>query len=300
MLELSVIIINNNQSNNLTICLNSLICNKFPKNKYEIIVIDNNNNQKEFLKLLKFHENYDQIRIISQKKQGFSVARNKAIEKSRGKITVFLSADSICKKNFLEQQHKFHQQNKDINIFCLGKINYKRKTQVSTWLETKTNFLEKYIGSYFNLSAFDNLSEIEAYYASLNNLSCKTKILKKYPFDPWFDLSNGENIELLYRIKNKNTIQTILNEEVSIDLNTKINLNDYSYYLVNQGENYKQLHKKFPLNFSLPRKTSKQFSILFSNNLSLYLLKILNSNIYMYAITVKYFLLGLNKTNNLK
>ena len=101
------------------------------KFKFEIIVIDDNSNDS--INLDKGIKNILNIKIINlNKRVGAAGARNIGISMSRHELIVFLDADMIVPKNFIQQHVRLHQKYKRIisvgfrkHIFCRKKGNLK-------------------------------------------------------------------------------------------------------------------------------------------------------------------------------
>jgi len=127
--ELSVIIPAYNEENYILPCLHSVATQDFSKEKYEVIVVDNNSKDKT-AKIVK--ENFPQIRIVNEKKQGVVFARIKGIKESRGKIIVFIDADGIAPKDWLKKIYKTYRKNKNIagigGGYILDHSSLKKKT----------------------------------------------------------------------------------------------------------------------------------------------------------------------------
>ena len=120
------------------------VLNQTYKN-FEMIIVDDVS-EDNTIKVVKDYEKKDsRIKLITlTKKGGASVARNKAISKANGKYIAFLDSDDLWKKDKLEKQIKFMEDNdiyfsytdysyideqgNDMGIYrkCLRKMSYFR------------------------------------------------------------------------------------------------------------------------------------------------------------------------------
>ncbi|MGL4402166.1 MAG: glycosyltransferase [Fusobacteriaceae bacterium] len=100
-LRLSVIIPMYNNEKHIVRCLESLNDQDILKEEYEMIVIDDGSKDRSLECAQKFSENYKNIKIISQKNGGCSVARNRGLDEARGKYIWFLDADDYAVQNRL-------------------------------------------------------------------------------------------------------------------------------------------------------------------------------------------------------
>lgn len=81
--------------------LSSIQRSTYPKNKYEIWIIDNGSTDDSILKIKK---NYPKVKLIALKKNVGIWARNYALKKVKGEIIVTLDSDAyLTKKNTLEK-----------------------------------------------------------------------------------------------------------------------------------------------------------------------------------------------------
>ncbi|RJR25803.1 glycosyltransferase [Candidatus Microgenomates bacterium] len=95
--QISVIIPAYNEEKNIKKCLQSLKAQTFPENNFEIILIDNNCQDKTVEIASSF-----KVRVIKEKKQGITYARIKGINNSLAPIVAFLDADSSVNPNWLD------------------------------------------------------------------------------------------------------------------------------------------------------------------------------------------------------
>jgi glycosyltransferase involved in cell wall biosynthesis len=118
---ISVIVPVYNEEKNIRFIIESLLCLNYPKNKYEIIVVDNNSkdNTSEIIKEF-------QVIYLCEKKQSSYAARNKGIKESKGDILAFIDGDCIPDKDWLKNATT-HFINEDIDIIAgniILSINY--------------------------------------------------------------------------------------------------------------------------------------------------------------------------------
>ncbi len=115
--EISVLILNYNNTNDTLECVHSLMKNNF--NNYEIILIDNGSTDgsKEILKELE--SKYSNIIFIINKiNLGFAEGANKGMSIARGDYILFLNNDTIVKEDFLDCLIKQASEHPDASIFC--------------------------------------------------------------------------------------------------------------------------------------------------------------------------------------
>ncbi len=121
----SVIVPAYNAETTMNKLLDSLVNLDFPKDKYEIIIVDNNSIDKTREIVKKYP-----VTLIEQKKiQSSYASRNLGIKKSKGEILAFSDADCIVDKDWLKNAVKALKENPIIDIiggkviFLSGKDN---------------------------------------------------------------------------------------------------------------------------------------------------------------------------------
>jgi len=103
----SVIVCVYNGERTLKQALNSLVKQNHPKEKYEIILInDGSEDESEKICLSFIKENmneYPVIRYVSQENKGLSMARDLGIALSKGEIVAFIDQDAVADINWIKQ-----------------------------------------------------------------------------------------------------------------------------------------------------------------------------------------------------
>lgn len=98
-MEASVIIVNYNGKHFLSECLTSLFKLDFPKNQYEVIIVDNNSTDNSVDYVQRY---FPEVIIVRTKKNlGFSGGNNLGAKYAKGKYLVFLNNDTRVDKKWL-------------------------------------------------------------------------------------------------------------------------------------------------------------------------------------------------------
>lgn len=118
---ISVIVPVYNEEKNIRSLIERLLDLNFPRNKYEVIVVDNNSkdNTSEIIKEF-------QVIYLCEEKQSSYAARNKGIKESKGDILAFIDGDCIPDKDWLKNAIA-HFINEDVDIMAgniILSINY--------------------------------------------------------------------------------------------------------------------------------------------------------------------------------
>jgi glucosyl-dolichyl phosphate glucuronosyltransferase len=101
MVKLSVVICTYNRCQMLKACLDSLVNQTVPHTNFEIIVIDNNSNDDTQKVIQGYYCKFDNIRVISEQKQGLSNARNRGWREANGAYIAYIDDDARADKNWV-------------------------------------------------------------------------------------------------------------------------------------------------------------------------------------------------------
>lgn len=104
MIKYSFIVPVYNTEKYLKRCLDSLIRQTFLN--FEIIIINDGSTDNSDKIMKKYEEKYSNVKVISQKNQGLSMARNEGVKKAKGKYIIFIDSDDYVEKNLLEEVDK--------------------------------------------------------------------------------------------------------------------------------------------------------------------------------------------------
>lgn len=79
---------------------------------WEMLIVDDCSQDDSVLRISRFAEKDDRIRLIPLKKNvGAAAARNIALEQARGRYIAFLDSDDVWEKSKLEKQRRFMEEN---------------------------------------------------------------------------------------------------------------------------------------------------------------------------------------------
>jgi len=190
-LDISVIITTYNRKNELKDCLNSLTCQEYPKNQYEIIIVDDGSNDgtgELIKKLSKSHY----LRYFYQKNKGWSSGRNLGIKQAKGTIVVFIDSDCLASPEWLRTVAlSFKKAAKEV-----GGIG--GPTVTKFYKQNIVARVDQAILNYF-INKFKKGKEV--LFLPTCNLSFKKEIFARIGnFDSDFDKEAGEDSEFCWRI----------------------------------------------------------------------------------------------------
>lgn len=180
---ISVIIPAYNASGNVGICLEALLKQTYPKNRFEVIVVDDGSSDDTVAVV----EGFD-VKLLKQTNQGAGVARNYGAKEAKGEIILFTDSDCEPEDDWIE---KMVEPFNDTAIVG-GKGFYKTKQRkiiprfAQLEYDAKCDMLKK--------ERF--IDFIDTYSAAYR----KDVFLKVGGFDAVYTTASGEDSELSYKL----------------------------------------------------------------------------------------------------
>jgi len=161
--------------------LHSLMNQDFPKNNFEIIIVNDGSTDNTCSQLLRWKMEVHNFNIISIPNSGPGIARNKGVEIAKGEIIAFTDADCIPPLDWLKRIYEEFEKNPEICI-VYGAVS--------------SNIRGKLLPFFISF-------EIKGEYISPSNMAIKKEcFISLKGFDPSFSYL-AEDWEFTYRVKKK-------------------------------------------------------------------------------------------------
>lgn len=175
-LFVSIIIPTYNRANSIKYTLDSFLQQDYPKNKFEIIVCDNNStdNVKEIV--LDYVEKYgeNRIRYMFERRQGVHYARNSAAKTAKGDILYFTDDDMLAEPDLLKNLIPVFERNNKIGC-ATGKV-------LPKWEATPPKWIRKFCTNYLlSLNNLGDMTKIRPY--DMGVFSCHEAIRRETFFE---------------------------------------------------------------------------------------------------------------------
>lgn len=144
---LSIIIpVYNNSHAEILRCFNSIKEQKC--NDYEVIVVDDGSSESCASFLDEIAMKLNRFRVIHQKNQGVSMARNNGVKEAAGQYIAFIDADDMITKNYFEDVKQIlrdeHARNVDV-IYGFTKYEFKPNNQYEDFSgDLSYTFMDEY------------------------------------------------------------------------------------------------------------------------------------------------------------
>jgi glycosyltransferase involved in cell wall biosynthesis len=160
-MDISVIVPFHNEKKYIEKCIRALLSQDFPKDKYEIFLVDNNSTDGSD----RIVQKYRGINLLSENKIGSYAARNRGIEESQGKIIAFTDSDCVAKSNWLKSISEALRSYK--TKLVQGRIEFKHRSRYQSLLETYEAEKAGYVFS---------SSKKQIYYGYTNNMAVRKEV----------------------------------------------------------------------------------------------------------------------------
>ena len=112
-MKLSVVVCTYNREKNLYNLLKSISENDFPKELYEIVLINNNSSDGTEKECFRFQTDFPDVdfQYVKEEKQGLSFARNRGIMCASGDVLIYVDDDALVNRDYLKTYYDFFEQN---------------------------------------------------------------------------------------------------------------------------------------------------------------------------------------------
>ena len=131
---ISIIIPTYNRANLLPLTLDSFLAQNYPRDRYEIIVADNNSTDKTREVVARYFGNSAvPVKYIFEKRQGVHYARNSAAKQASGDILYFTDDDMVADQNLLSEIIKPFMMDGKVAT-ATGRVLPKWEVQPPQWI----------------------------------------------------------------------------------------------------------------------------------------------------------------------
>ena len=98
-MDVSIVVPFHNEEKHIEECIQTLLSLDYPKDRYEILMVDNNSTDRS----VEIVKSYPEVHLLHEKNQGDFAARNLGVASSRGEIIAFTDSDTAPCPDWLNQ-----------------------------------------------------------------------------------------------------------------------------------------------------------------------------------------------------
>ena len=201
---LSVIVCTYNGEKYIEDCLSSLAMQTLDSNKFEVIIVNNNSTDNTISICIRYCKENNNFKLISEKKQGLSKARNLGYKTALGDYIAYIDDDAKAEKSWCKMLISAFEGVEPKPIAVGGKVEPYYRIEPPKWFDDKleTFGVKNYSGFYQGVE--DKEIRIVG-----SNMAFKKDVLEEFNgFSEDFGMYGdsiyfGEELELLIRISKK-------------------------------------------------------------------------------------------------
>ncbi len=275
--KVSVIIAARNEENNIEHCINSVLLQNYPSQKFELIIVDDSSEDTTNAKIKQLFVNRENVKLITitshSENFGKKYALTKGINQSTGELIVTTDADCVMNENWLTTIVAFYQQtNAKMIVAPVVFYNEKNVFEKMQMLEFMSLIVCGGASLYYNKAIMCN---------GANLAYPRTVFDEMNGFEDINNKASGDDILLMYKIKNKypDGVMFLKHQEALVFTKAKNNLTNF----INQRKRWSS--KGF---WALNAETKKVSLIVYLFNLSLFMLMISSFMGAIYFNTINY------------
>lgn len=188
-MDISIVIPTYKRCDLLRQCLDSLLQQDYPLDRYEIIVVDDANDDNIKIMLDRLNGRHPNLRYLAQRHKGPAAARNLGMRFSSGEIVGFIDDDCLVDKDWIKLMVAAHFKNPE--IAAVGGLTI-TSTQKSTVLASQ------FLGNCSIEIFFKGITQV--IFFPTCNVSLKRRIFQAHQFDESFPFPGGEDLEFFWRL----------------------------------------------------------------------------------------------------
>ena len=221
----SVIIAARNEENNIVNCLNALIKQTYPANKFEIIIVDDASTDSTNKLIREYSVNHSNIKLHALTGEGINKGKKAAIgtgiQKAKGELIVTTDGDCLMGEDWLSSIVSFYLETNAKMI--IGPVCYQNEKGIFEKMQSLEFMALIACGG---ASLFYN----KAIMCNGANLAYPKKVFDEVNgFEGIDEKASGDDVLLMYKIKEKypKGIKFLKNEHAIVHTEAKHNLNEF-------------------------------------------------------------------------
>ncbi|MBN2121332.1 MAG: glycosyltransferase [Candidatus Omnitrophica bacterium] len=200
-MDASVVVICYNEADNIEACLRSLINQTYPRNAFEVIVVDGESKDNTQSIVRKYAAAHSNIRLIVEPKKGAAAARNTGLRSAGYGQVAFIDADCEAPSEWLEKLVKeYKDRSRDDNkLAAVGGKNIPLK-EAGPFLKAIGVALDSFAGSFGSVQGRQfKRSRYVVSLATLNVLYDRKTLIDIGGYDESLE-SEAEDADLNFRL----------------------------------------------------------------------------------------------------
>jgi glycosyltransferase involved in cell wall biosynthesis len=237
MIEASIIVATYNRKVQLERLLATLAKQTLPREQYEVVVIDDGS-RDDATPTAKAFENRIQVVVLRQANAGVAVARQRGVEKARGRIVIFLDDDMLAAGDFVEQHVEAHAASGRDDLVVMGELLPDERLEQMPLFERYHAYQLAKAADAFSTSGF------AGHDVYTGNLSLPRELFfRAGGFDPTFHI---EDVELGVRLEKVGARFVFSRRVATVHASDHTSLESWLARSIKDGRDWVRLIRKHP------------------------------------------------------
>jgi glycosyltransferase involved in cell wall biosynthesis len=228
-MKVSVIVPAYNARKTIGQCIEALLSQKYQRENYEVIVIDDGSTDGT-AEAVKTYP----VKYIYQRNQGPATARNAGVREAQGEIILFTDSDCVPSDNWIAEMIKPFEDKEVVAV--KGSYKTRQKSMVARFAQIE--FEERFE----MLKKTESIDMVDTYSAGYR----KEIFLQMGGFDPYFPVANNEDTELSYRMSKLGYKMVFNPDAIVYHLNHPSSIRRYTRLKFWRGYWRTVVYKRFP------------------------------------------------------
>ncbi|HWP47161.1 MAG TPA: glycosyltransferase [Candidatus Limnocylindrales bacterium] len=192
MIDVSIVVPFHNSERYLMECIEGLLSQDYPRERYEIVMVDNNSTDAS----VRIVKRYPRVRLISEGRRGAYAARNRGVREAKGKIIAFTDSDCVPFKDWL-QGIKEAMAHPEVGI-VIGSLRFARDSFLLSLLADYENEKDHYVFT----------SKIkELYYGYAGNMAIRKELFAE--IGPFVERIRGSDTIFIHQCMAKYSCEVV-------------------------------------------------------------------------------------------
>ena len=228
-MKVSVIVPAYNARKTISQCIEALLSQKYPRENYEVIVIDDGSADGTADAVKAYP-----VKYMYQRNQGPATARNAGVREAQGEIILFTDSDCVPSDNWIAEMIKPFEDKEVVAV--KGGYKTRQKSMVARFAQIE--FEERFE----MLKKTESIDMVDTYSAGYR----KEIFLQMGGFDPYFPVANNEDTELSYRMSKLGYKMVFNPDAIVYHLNHPSSIRRYTKLKFWRGYWRTVVYKRFP------------------------------------------------------
>jgi glycosyltransferase involved in cell wall biosynthesis len=192
MIKVSIIVPFYDSERFVTRCIEGLLQQSYPREQYEILMIDNNSTDASAERV----RQYPGVRLLFEAKQGAYAARNRGLQEAKGEVIAFTDADCVPSHDWLHQIMMAMGQ-PGLRII-LGQSEFVGDSMLLSQLAAYEDEKRRYVF---------NSGKEELYFGQTNNMAVEKKLFDE--LGPFVERARGGDTIFVRQAVNKYSCEVV-------------------------------------------------------------------------------------------